>query len=148
MFIGVHHNRLDNKGRITLPAEFRKAADAMITADEAAVYVTLSAEKPCLVGFVHQSGSADQSRNLITEDNAPFCQKISTDNTGRFVLGNVFRQALASTTQTPDSVLIVGRKEFFEIWTPEDWKQEVLSLYKKRGLDITPGSTPEQSTPV
>lgn len=130
MFLGTHHNKLDEKGRITLPAAFRRAVQ---NADKGC-YIAVSSKKPCLIGVMIGKSSPD----MITVDTAPLFQAVSLDTTGRFVLGQAFRTALTSKTQTPDSVVVVGRKNYFEIWTEENWQNEEARLYEKRGPGITP----------
>jgi DNA-binding transcriptional regulator/RsmH inhibitor MraZ len=137
MFKNVHYGKLDNKGRMTLPGEFRRVANNILRAhDEASLNISLSSVRPCLIGFIDNPADPDSSKNFITEDNAPLCMEINPDSTGRFVLAPIFRNALTSMTANPEHVITVGRKEYFEIWTEENWKNELLELFKKRGFDF------------
>lgn len=128
MFLGIHHNKLDDKGRITLPSSFRRAIEK--SGEEA--FITLSKDKPCMIGFTEGLNS-----DLITEDTAPLSQKISYENTGRFVLSGVFRNAVQANTEKPDMVVIVGRKDYFEIWTTEDWNKEAAEILKRRAMNFS-----------
>lgn len=132
MFLGTHYNRIDEKGRLTLPASFRRAVQD-IGKD---CYIAPSPSKPCLVVFQENGGT-----NTITEDTAPLCQAISPDTTGRFVLKQAFRIALNSTTETPDSVVTVGRRDYFEIWTTENWQQEKQKLHQRLLSNSAPSGT-------
>ena len=123
LFLATHVNKLDKKGRISVPASFRACLSP--------------AESPCFVAFRsykfqaiecctvermrHLSESVDQL-DLFSEAQDDFAaaifadaQQMSIDGEGRVVLP----QDLIRYVGLEDRAAFVGRGATFQIWRPE-----------------------------
>ena len=124
-FIGTHLNKVDSKGRVSVPAPFR----TMIEHDSdngRRFYYRPDPERPALECFTR--GLWDKVDTLIEEktlDDAArelrqyqwygASSEIEYDNEGRIVLPRQYAEALGLHGQ----VQFVGYGERFKIWNPE-----------------------------
>lgn len=128
-FSGSHHNKLDAKGRVSVPAPFRsilkKHSAAGIDAPVAPLVLRPSHQYPCIEGWT-EKGFAALSAPLDAMD--PFSQEyddlstaifgdavtMETDKEGRIVLPPDM-VAFAGLT---DNVVFIGSNKIFQIWEP------------------------------
>lgn len=125
-FTGFHDHKVDLKGRVSLPTEFRRVLDQMESAD--ALYIVPNYDDPRahagftkngyakLVerhnGYAYKSRKAQQRMTWRLVTNA---RQIQIDNAGRIVLPTELRDPLGIT----DLVRFVGAADTFEIWEPK-----------------------------
>lgn len=126
LFMGLHQNRLDGKGRVSIPAAFRtvlrqRAADGetpalvlrsshkykCIEGWAAADYEKMSAKFDTLEDF---SNERDDLTLLFFGDATP----IVPDKEGRLVLPEM----MVRYANLTDAVYFVGTRNTFEIWEP------------------------------
>ena len=123
-FLGTHLNRLDAKGRVSIPAPFRAA---LRDRDDAPVKMVLrpSHKHPCIEGWPVATFEAlatplqelddfsDEHDDLavtLYADAFP----VEADKEGRILLA----QDLASHAGLTDSVTFMGAGRIFQIWQP------------------------------
>lgn len=111
MFVGTFENKIDQKGRVSIPRGFRKSLVSQS--------VVLSIDKTigALVGF-------DPSRLEKTppDDDDQFYQTAETrkfDASGRMVVPNTTLEAV----HLEDRALFLGLGDTFQIWNPDRYKR-------------------------
>ena len=129
-FLGNHQNKLDAKGRVSIPASFRNALKANSKDGSAAVGVPLvlrpSHKYACIEGWPEKefAGLARplQQYDDYSDEHDDFAItlyadafELETDKEGRIVLP----AELANHAGLSESVLFMGVGKRFEIWEPE-----------------------------
>jgi MraZ protein len=129
-FLGNHQNKLDAKGRVSIPASFRNALKMLCREGSTATGVPLvlrpSHKQPCIEGWPEQEFAAlarpleqyeeysdDHDDLAITLYSDAF--ELETDKEGRIVLPS----ELASHAGLSEAVVFMGLGKRFEIWEPE-----------------------------
>ena len=131
VFIGHHENKVDSKGRMSIPSDFRKVLDdkdqsrdpgtpprmLMVFGDERRQYVEVLTMKrlAILTKKIRRLDHGDPRRadleTLIYEQS----QQLIVDETGRIVMPPRARQKLG----LDDRALVLGRGDTFRIWNPD-----------------------------
>ena len=126
LFLSSYENRLDTKGRISVPASFRAAA---INEDFAGVVLYRSFTNNCIEGLtmsrMEQMANAadkmgvfdselDDLSAMLFADARP----LNFDVTGRIVIPNDLLQHAGIT----DKAIFVGRGKSFQIWNPDAFR--------------------------
>lgn len=128
-FIGTHQNKLDAKGRVSVPAPFRSVLKQNSRAGEGALVASLvlrpSHQYPCIegwteLGFDALSASLEAHDPLSVEHDdlamalfGDACP-METDKEGRISLP----AELAAHAGLTDNVVFIGRAKIFQIWEP------------------------------
>lgn len=128
LFMDTITNKVDAKGRVSLPSDYRAIVKELST--EIVCYRSLSA--PCIEGCLEDSldklateienstdffsETHDNLTNLIFGD----AKRFPFDSTGRIVLTEKLLQHAGIT----DSAVFVGKGRKFQIWNPENWAKE------------------------
>ena len=128
LFMDTITNKVDAKGRVSLPSDYRAIVKELST--EIVCYRSLSA--PCIEGCLEDtldklateienstdffSETQDNLTNLIFGD----AKRFPFDSTGRIVLTDKLLQHAGIT----DSAVFVGKGRKFQIWNPENWVKE------------------------
>ena len=127
MFLGQYQHSLDEKGRLTIPARFRDLLDqgAYITQgfDRNLMVMTPTAFEQVYERITSVSltePSARLLRRLIFSNAYP----VEVDKAGRILVPQNLRQFLS----LEGDAVVVGQGEYFEIWLPSDWNQQVKNL--------------------
>jgi MraZ protein len=125
-FMGSHHNRLDAKGRVSIPASFRtKLKEASPDRESAQLVLRPSHRHSCIEGWAaadfHQIGASMEKLDVFSEaqDDLTFAfyadaAELVADKEGRIVLPEI----LATHAGLKDAVVFVGLRDHFEIWEP------------------------------
>ncbi len=137
MFLGTYTPKLDDKGRLTLPAKFRAelAGGLMVTKGQdhsLAVYpreefaararkaAAVSRTSPAARAFIrHLAAGADEQR---------------LDASGRITLSASHREYAGLTRQC----VVIGSVDFLEIWDAESWaayQKETEAAYSAADAD-------------
>ncbi len=125
MFVGTFKNRIDRKGRVSLPADFR--AELPVDGNRA-VYVYPLSRHPVLEAggraFMERVSRAIEQPGMLSEEELGFsidavseARKILIDGEGRIILPEMFVQL----TGIADQAAFVGCGERFQIWSPETY---------------------------
>ena len=128
LFMDTVVNKVDAKGRVSLPADYRSIVKD--TESEIVCYRSLTA--PCIEGCLEDlldklasemedsldffSSTQDDLTNLIFGD----AKRYPFDSTGRIMLSEKLLQHAAIT----DTAVFVGKGRKFQIWNPENWRKE------------------------
>lgn len=140
LFMDTVINKVDAKGRVSLPADYR--AIVKDTGSEIVCYRSLSA--PCIEGCLEDlldklatdmensldffSQEQDDISNLVFGD----AKRYPFDSTGRIMLS----EKLLKHAEIKNNAVFVGKGRKFQIWTPENWAKEEAriraELLKKR----------------
>jgi len=128
-FIGTHQNKLDAKGRVSIPAQFRSVLKQMSHAGEAATVAPLvlrpSHQFPCIEGWTQigfEALSAPlEGYNQFSPEHDDFVMalfgdacSIETDKEGRIVLP----AELVAHAGLTENVVFIGTNKTFQIWEP------------------------------
>jgi MraZ protein len=130
LFIGTHQNKLDAKGRVSIPAQFRSVLKKNSHAGEGAavatVYLRPSHQNPCIegwteLGFEALSEPVAQDYNLFSQEHEDFVMalfgdacSLESDKEGRIMLPD----HLIAHAGITDAVTFIGTRNNFQIWEP------------------------------
>ena len=130
LFFGTHQNKLDAKGRVSIPAPFRSVLKKMSHAGEgaavASMYLRPSHLHPCIegwteIGFEALSAPVEQGYSLFSPDHEDFvmalfseASKLETDKEGRIMLPAPLIEHAGIT----ENVVFIGTRNTFQIWEP------------------------------
>ena len=125
-FTGTHDHKMDEKGRVSLPTEFRRVLDAV--GSSGALYIVPQLDDPrAHVVFTIEAYSALIDRHNSREYPSLAAQQrmelklvtrasqIQVDDVGRIVIAKPLRAAINLQKQ----VRFVGVASSFEIWQPD-----------------------------
>ena len=127
MFIGQYQHSLDEKGRLTIPARFRELLNkgAFITQgfDKNLMVLTQEAFEQVLEKITSISLTDPNGRSLrrLILSNA---YQVEVDKAGRILIPPGSRNFLGLEGEAT----VVGQGEYFEIWLPADWNQQVQNM--------------------
>lgn len=118
MFLGTHINKLDKKGRMTLPASFRTSLGSEFV-------LSLSQKQPCLEGFsIDRMKKITQQidrKNIFSQEHHALAIAICADaeimfcdKDGRCVLGQHFYEH--ANLSLDSQITCVGLGSTFQIW--------------------------------
>lgn len=126
-FTGTHDHKIDDKGRVSLPSEFRRVLDAVGSRE--ALYIVPQLDDP----RAHVVFSIDAYSKLVDRHNEreypsqraqqrmemkliTRAKQVQVDDIGRIVLPRELREMI----DLGKMVRFVGNASSFEIWRPED----------------------------
>ncbi|GAN86738.1 division/cell wall cluster transcriptional repressor MraZ [Komagataeibacter intermedius] len=126
VFLGTHQNRLDAKGRVSIPSAFRTALRARAKSGEPLAILRPSHLHPCLEAWPADAFAAltrpldemdifsedhDDLATALYADAYPF----EADKEGRILLPETLRTYAGLT----DQVTFMGLGRTFQIWDPQ-----------------------------
>lgn len=139
LFLDTIINKVDAKGRVSLPADYRAIVKDL--GSEIVCYRSLNA--PCIEGCTEDlldklateienstdffSETQDDLTNLIFGD----AKRYTFDSTGRIMLS----EKLLKHAEITDSAVFVGKGRKFQIWSVENWEKEEKKLREKIKLN-------------
>lgn len=141
LFLSTYHNRLDKKGRISIPAQFRAVLAAQqfsgIVAYASPQYQCIEA---CGMQRIQKINERIEQMDPYSEERDAFATAIfgesvqlNFDTEGRVMLPD----ALIGFAKLKEAVTIVGKGEIFELWEPRAFEVHVERARKivqdKRG---------------
>ena len=150
LFMDTIINKVDAKGRVSLPSDYR--AIVKETSSEIVCYRSLTSTciEGCLEDLLDKlateietstdffSQTQDDLTNLIFGD----AKRFPFDSTGRIGLS----EKLLKHAGIADSAVFVGKGRKFQIWSPENWEKEEAriraEILKKRPV-LRPVSSEE-----
>lgn len=140
LFIGTHENKIDRKGRVSLPADYRAE---LPEDDDRVVYVFpslyISALEACDRHQLELHAERINALDQFSREEAYFssqilaeARKISIDGDGRIVLPSEFM----TRANIDGKALFVGGGPKFHIWQPEAYTE-----YRRETQEALSGST-------
>ncbi|MGD8813171.1 MAG: division/cell wall cluster transcriptional repressor MraZ [Anaerolineales bacterium] len=127
MFLGQYRYSIDEKGRITIPARFRASL-------ETGAYVTQGFERNLLVYTTASFEHIAAQTNSLSATNAEArevrrmifgrASDVSLDSAGRILIPVFLRDYAGLDSE----VEIVGAGVYFEIWSPDEWAEVLVSV--------------------
>jgi MraZ protein len=147
-FLGRHHNRLDAKGRVSIPAPFRAALKSE-GGTSAALVLRPSHKHPCIEGWPPDEFQALatplQRLSLFSDEHDDLATAlyadafpVETDREGRIVLPDT----LITYAGLTDSVVFMGLGRIFQIWEPaaaERRRGAALEYVRVNNVTLPPG---------
>ena len=128
LFLDTVTNKVDAKGRVSLPSDYRAILKNLST--DVVCYRSLTS--PCIEGCTEDlleklaanmessmdffSNEQDELTNLIFGD----AKRFPFDSTGRIVLS----EKLLKHAQISDTAVFIGKGRKFQIWSPKNWEKE------------------------
>jgi MraZ protein len=141
LFLSTYHNRLDKKGRVSIPAQFRAVLAAQqfhgIVAYASPQYACIEA---CGMERIVKINERIEQMDPYSEERDAFATAIfgesvqlSFDTEGRVMLPD----ALIAFAKFKEDVTIVGKGEVFELWAPQAFEAHAERarkiVHEKRG---------------
>ncbi len=127
MFLGRYEHTIDEKGRITIPSDYREELGD-------AVYVTQGfdgnlqafsiATFEKMAERVRTISLLDSNSRILRRLIFSNAKLIKFDNAGRILLPSFLREA----ANLEGIASIVGMGEYFEFWSPKKWYDQQVSL--------------------
>lgn len=139
LFTGEHTNKVDRKGRVSLPADFRAE---LPDSDGRYIYVYPAPRKAFALEAINRSQleartESIDSFGIYTLEQEYFstvilnqARKLSIDGDGRIVLPAEF----LDHAKIDAEAMFVGGGKQFHIWQPDRYQE-----YKREALNSTPG---------
>ena len=128
MFLGQYQHSIDSKGRLTIPSRYRE-----LLVDDGA-YLTQGFDRNLMVltPDMFERISQRLNRMSMTEPNARLlrrlifssAERVVVDKAGRILIPDYLKQV----AELEGDANIVGVGEYFEIWSPDIWDQQVEQL--------------------
>lgn len=122
LFLATHINKLDKKGRVSVPAAWRAS---LTSAEFSGVVLTPSHKSPCLDGFgiarLQQLAGAMDDYAFYSDDQAALAttlfgnaQPLNFDADGRVTLP----EHLIAHAKISENIAFIGLGQFFQVWEP------------------------------
>ncbi len=140
LFLSTYQNRIDKKGRVSVPATFRAALAREISEEEPFSGIIAYASfinhcvEACGIGRIHKLSGRIESLDPFSEERDAFAttilggsMQLPFDSEGRVMLP----EPLITVAGVKDTALFVGKGETFEIWEPN-----VFAEYAARARDL------------
>ena len=133
LFLSTVVNKIDNKGRVSIPAPFRSGlADQSFFGIVAFPSYQLSAIDACGIYIMEAlSKSIDQidDPDEIELASLSFAEavQLAIDDDGRVVLP----KKLSSHAQITNNILFVGKGPTFQMWNPENYEKHKKAFLKE-----------------
>ncbi len=144
LFIDTIINKVDSKGRVSLPSDYRTIVKELST--DIVCYRSLNS--PCIEGCTEEllEKLANQMENALdffseTQDNLSNlifgdAKRFSFDSTGRIMLSD----KLLKHAEITDTAVFVGKGRKFQIWSEKNWQKEEARI-RQEALKNRPSLT-------
>jgi MraZ protein len=134
LFLSTYHNRLDKKGRISIPAQFRAVLATQefpgIVAYRSPLHSCIEA---CGMQRIVKINQRVERFDPYSEERDAFATTIfgesvqlAFDTEGRVMLP----EHLIEAAKLVDQVAIVGKGEIFEIWEPKSFQAQTKKAHE------------------
>jgi len=148
-FLGTHLNRIDAKGRVSIPAPFRAVLRALSADGAGPLVLRQSHAHACIEGWptcaFDQLATPLNQLDMFGQDHEDLAQvlysdayPVESDKEGRIVLPDV----LVQHASLSDAVVFMGLGRIFQIWEPaaaERRRAEARERARERRLTL-PGA--------
>jgi len=127
-FLGTYEHSLDEKGRLTIPARFREllAGGAFICQGfDRCLMVSTAAYFEEVYHRIDAQNIALPEARLVRRQILASAFQVETDKLGRILVP----QSLRAFIDLKNEAYVVGQGDYFEIWTPELWNEQVTQIH-------------------
>lgn len=127
MLIGRYEHSLDDKGRLTLPAEYAGEITAGVVLTrglEECIYLFPTAEFEKLSMRVRELSFTDAKARKLRRQLFPQAHALVPDRQRRILIPAWLREHAGIT----DKVLIAGMDVYVELWSPDAWQRQDAAL--------------------
>jgi MraZ protein len=127
MFLGQYQHNLDEKGRLMIPARFREllVGGAFITQGfDRCLMVMTTGYFEEVYQRINAMNLADPTARMLRRLFLANAYPVEVDKIGRVLLPANLRQII----QLNGEAIIAGQGEYFEVWTPADWNEQLIQL--------------------
>lgn len=136
LFVSAYINKVDKKGRVSVPAMFRKALEGE---PFDGIFCFPSLHKPCVQGGGHSyiemfRSAIEQDFDPLTDDQDDFSfallggsTPLSFDGDGRVTLTQPLMEAASIT----EAVAFVGMGNHFELWEPQAFETRMAEARQR-----------------
>ena len=142
-FIGTFENKVDRKGRVSVPAPFRQIlGDSAFQGIIAFRYHTPNAVEACSLEFMERLDQGISDFDLFSEEHDDLAfnifaesHQLPFDSEGRVILP----AALIDITGIDGQAAFVGKGQTFQIWEPgalQDRKAQAQARARKQNLTL------------
>ena len=149
VFLSTYENRIDTKGRISIPASYRNVLAGM----QSPLFIYRSLTLPCLEGCginrINQIVDAlDQMDSLssdveLLQTMLSSAQEMKIDSDGRILLSSDF----TSFANLQDTALFAGAGRIFQLWYPEHYRKREATFRARAKEQALPRLTLTGRTP-
>lgn len=141
LFTGTFENKIDRKGRVSLPADFRTE---LPNGDDRIVYVyrspRWSALEACDKAFMQRLANSLDQLDMFSDEEDDLsatlvadARRITLDSEGRIILPSLFMDF----SGLANSATFVGRGSRFQIWSPTEFVDySKLARERARGRTV------------
>ncbi len=145
-FLGTHQNRLDAKGRVSVPAAFRNTLRSLAEDGSATLVLRPSHTQPCIEAWptsaFQQLATPLDRLDMFSEDHDDLAAAlyadafpVESDKEGRIVLPDT----LVAHAGLTEAVTFMGLGRIFQIWEPEAAGRRVAEVRERarsKGLSL------------
>ena len=143
VFIGTFENKVDRKGRVSVPAQFRQTlAGQTFQGIVAFRSYRAAAVEACGIAFMERLNDGMSSMDLFSDDHDDLAatifadsQQLPFDGDGRIILP----ARLAAHAGISDRAAFVGKGPIFQIWEPaalDTYMDEARARARAQGLTL------------
>jgi MraZ protein len=128
MFLGQFQHNLDDKGRLMVPARYRDllATGAFITQGfDKCLMVMTDAYFKQVYEELNNMNLADPTARMVRRLILSNAYSVEVDKVGRILVPQNLREFLGITS---GELTVAGQGEYFEVWTPAEWKVQMDNL--------------------
>jgi len=128
MFLGQFQHNLDDKGRLMVPARYRDflATGAFVTQGfDKCLMVMTDAYFKQVYEELSNMNLADPTARMVRRLILSNAYSVEVDKVGRILVPQNLREFLGITS---GELTVAGQGEYFEVWTPAEWKAQMDSL--------------------
>ena len=133
-FRGEHWQRIDDKGRLSVPSAWRSALDA---GGDARLVLAKSVTAPCLTGYSMAEWEAFEDKLRALPQSLPVVQSllrlvvagsqvIEPDTHGRVLVATALRAHAGLAG--PGEVVLASQVARFELWAADRWQAEITRI--------------------
>jgi MraZ protein len=134
MFLGQYQHNLDEKGRLMIPARFRELLPegAFITQGFDRCLMVLTPDYfEDVYQRINAMNLADPAVRILRRQILANAYGVEADKIGRILVPAVLRQFAGLEGEA----IVAGQGEYFEVWTPALWQEQMAVLQDIEGSD-------------
>ncbi|MCG8623559.1 MAG: division/cell wall cluster transcriptional repressor MraZ [Proteobacteria bacterium] len=143
LFTSTYENKLDKKGRVSVPARYRAVLDAA----HEPLFITCSLKNPCLEGMpqsrLQRIATTLDGMDMMADKRALLefilsqAQEMRPDSEGRIVLDDHF--IAHANLRDSETVQFVGVGGMFQIWKPSEYQGFAKNSHNRiKGGELPP----------